>query len=109
MVQNVIDLSDKSRTCIQSFIRIYLHNLLNHLDNLYKFFFGIAIKLTALWPASVEANIDVLKVRLAASRSSFLLPLTMTPHWWLSFVEFEVTPLAPPLPDWKGIDLQVVF
>ena len=32
-VQNVIHLSDKSRTYIQSSIRIYLRNLLDHLDN----------------------------------------------------------------------------
>ena len=33
----------------------------------------------------------------------------MAPHWWLFFVKFKVTLFTPPLPNWKGIDLQVVF
>ena len=33
-VQDVIHLPDESRTCIQSSTKIYMRNLLDHLDNL---------------------------------------------------------------------------
>ena len=56
----------------------------------------------------IEANVDVLRIRLAVSGwpSSYCL-LTAPLGGFL--VELELTPLAPPPPIWKGVDLQVVF
>ena len=108
-VQNIIHLPNKSRTYIQLFVRIYLRNLLYYLDNLSTFFLDIVTKLTALWPPLVEADVNVPTVRPAMSKKPSLLPVTMAPHCSLSFVEFEIAPFAPSPPDWKGVDLQVVF
>ena len=45
----------------------------------------------------------------AVSGQPSLYHFTHGSSQWLSFVEREEIPLVPSLPDWKGVDLQVVF
>ena len=97
-VQDIIHFTHESRTCIQSSIKTRPQNPLGCL----------------------ESRLDLLpchklKLMLTSQESGFAVPGWPSSHCLPAaplggfLVEFEFTPLAPPSPIWKDVDLQVVF